>query len=1341
MEMVRESSKKIPGKVLEKSEESMSLKTGRLYEFRPFCLDTDEWRLSHGGKPVELTPKGLELLALLVENQGHLVTREEIKHRIWPGTLVVTDSNLTFHIAAIRRALGDENRDGYEFIENVPTRGYRFIAPVRLTEKVPELAAATERVATVCPYRGLRPFHEQDAPFFAGREELAKRLLEVTLARSFVAVVGSSGSGKSSAVQAGLVPLLRQQRSPHAVWQVLSFTPGDRPFHRLCAATVPFLDAGLAETERLTETHKLGDLLAARELRLSTVWERVIRKSTCFDRLLIIADQFEELFALAPQAEQHAFVETILEGLGMGRVTFLLTLRADFYAHAVSLSRDLSDQLQNGIVNLGPMTGNELMRAIVEPAKRVGLEFEQGLAQRILDDVMEQPGNLPLLQFALTALWNDRRGALLTHSSYEGMGKVAGAVATRAEAVFSEHTPEHQSQIRHFFTRLVRVNRPEEGGEDVRQRVDLSELDTGSQRIARTLAAADMRLVVIGRDESTGEETVEVAHEALIRRWARFAEWLNEDREFLLWRQRLRSGLAEYERNAGDKGSLLRGAPLAEAERWLLRRPLDLADGERRFISDSVAIRERAREEEERRRQNEMEVAKRLREAANRLADTERQRAAEKAEHVQRLRRLIRVLGVMLLLTIAGAVFSLWQRAVARAQELVAASRAAEGTDPELSLLIAAQGVASALRWSSSVLPEAEEQLHRSILASHVKRSLIGHLGWVWGVAWSPDGKRLATGSADHTAKIWDAETGRELFTLYGHKEAVSKVAWSPHGNRIATSSEDGTAKVWDAETGSELVTLGGHIKAVDSIAWSPDGQSLATASADGTAREWDVQSGIELLALRGHRGAVISVAWSPDGKRLATGGEDSLARVWDAATGTEVLELRGHRFAVDSVAWSPDGKLLATGSWDNTAKVWDVATGTEVLALRGHGQPVCSVAWNPDGKRLATGGEDSTAAVWDAKTGKELLTLRGHADSIWSVAWSPDGKWLATASADSTVKVWEVEASKELVTLSGHAEEVAAVAWSRDQKWLATGSFDGRAKVWDTHAWKDVLALQGHAGRVYSVTWSPDGKRLATGSEDKTVKSWDARTGTERQALQGHAGRVYSVTWSPDGKRLATGSEDKTARVWDAETGKELLTLRGHSGPVHGVAWSPDGRWLATGSWDNNAKVWDPRTGEELLALRGHTAEIYSIAWAPDGKRLATGGNDKTAKVWDAKTGKELLSLRGHTGCVSTLAWSPNGKFLATGSFDNTTKVWDAETGKGMLTLNGHDDHVWSVAWSPDGKQLATASGDRTVQIYAMDIHDLMTLARERVTAYPSEDGCQRFLHVDKCPPFPKLW
>jgi len=1293
----------------------MPLNTRRLYEFGPFCLDADECLLSRQGERVELTPKALELLALLVENHGHLLTKEEIKQSIWPSASVVTDRNLTFNIAAVRTALGDDRQNGNRFIETIPTKGYRFIAPVQVADAGGQSAAEARRAITICPYRGLRPFREQDARFFAGREAFAKRLLEMTLTRNFVAVVGPSGSGKSSVVQAGLVPLLRQQQPPHETWELLSFTPGDRPFHRLSTAIVPFLESPLLESERLTEANRLGDLLAARKLQLSALWDRVIAELKGFDRLLVIGDQFEELFALAPQPEQPAFLETILEGLSMPRVTLLLTLRADFYAHALSRSRDLSDRLQNGIANLGPMTVDELKRAIVEPADRVGLEFEPGLVERILSDVMEQPGNLPLLQFALTELWNTRQGALLTYSSYDSVGRVAGAVATRAEAEFNRHTPEQQSQIRRLFTRMVRVSPPEEGGEDVRQRIDLNELDQESRKVVQRLAAADTRLLVIGRDESTGRETVEVAHEALIRKWDRVREWLNEDREFLLWRQRLRTGLAEYERTGGDPGSLLRGAPLGEAERWCLGRPQELAERERRYISDSIAIRERGRKEEEWRRQSEVANAKRL-------------------------RRLTWGLGLLLLLTVAGTSFTLWQAAVAHARELVAASRATEESDPEISVLLAAQGVASAFRWSSSVLPEAKDQLHRSIIASHVKLTLRAHRDLLWGVAWSPDGRRLATGSADHTAKIWTADTGNELVTLEGHQQAVTKLAWSPDGKRLATASEDHTAKVWDTATGKELISLHGHVAAVDCIAWSPDGKRLATASADRTARVWDAGSGVELLTFTGHAGEVISVAWSPDGMWLATGSRDSTAKVWDAHTGKPVLTLRGHRFEITSVAWSPDGMRLATGSWDSTAKIWDVKTGREVLNLSGHRVTVESVAWSPDGKRLATGGGDSTAKVWDAETGKELLTLRGHTDCIFNVAWSPDGKWLATASADGTAKLWDTGASKEVASFSGHAGEVAAVAWSPNGKRLVTTSCDHSAKVWDGHTWNEILALQGHTLCVHGVAWSPDSTRLATASGDKTTRVWNASTGKEMLVLGGHTGEVYGVAWSPEGSRLATASEDATARVWDVETGKEMLILSGDGSRINAVAWSLDGKRLATANWDNTAKVWNPATGEEMLILVGHRSNLTSVAWSPDGKRLVTGSEDRTARVWDSSTGKDLLVLSGHTASVSSVAWSPDGKRLATGSEDSTAKVWDSKTGKEMLTLYGQRDSVWGVAWSPDGKQLATASSDRTVQIYAMDIHDLMALARSRVTAYPSREGCKRFLHADKCPPFPEL-
>jgi len=324
-----------------------------------------------------------------------------------------------------------------------------------------------------------------------------------------------------------------------------------------------------------------------------------------------------------------------------------------------------------------------------------------------------------------------------------------------------------------------------------------------------------------------------------------------------------------------------------------------------------------------------------------------------------------------------------------RTYELISGSLLSQNSDPEISVLAAAQAVETSWQHAPILLPDAEDQLHRAILASHVRLTLSGHSNYVSSVAWSPDGKRLATASYDETAKVWDAATGKELLTLSGHSNYVFSVAWSPDGMRLATGG-DNTAKVWDTNSGKELLTLSGHSGPVSGVAWSPDGKRLATGSWDKTAKVWDATTGKELLTLSGHNASVISVEWSPDGKWLVTGSVDNTAKVWDAATGKEPLTLSGHNGAVISVAWSPDGKRLATGSGDKTAKVWDAATGKELLTLSGHSSEITSVAWSPDSKRLATASADKTAKVWDADTGKELLTLSGHGGTVRTVAWAP---------------------------------------------------------------------------------------------------------------------------------------------------------------------------------------------------------------------------------------------------------------------------------------------------------------------------------------------------------------
>ncbi len=590
------------------------------------------------------------------------------------------------------------------------------------------------------------------------------------------------------------------------------------------------------------------------------------------------------------------------------------------------------------------------------------------------------------------------------------------------------------------------------------------------------------------------------------------------------------------------------------------------------------------------------------------------------------------------------------------------------------------------------------------------QHTLIGHRSEVRSVAWSPDGTRLATGSADGTAKSWDSAGGRVLLTLKGHASAVRSVSWSPDGTRLATGSEDGRAKVWDSAGGRELLTLKGHASPVCSVSWSPDGTRLATGSVDDTAKVWDSAGGRDLLTLKGHTRMVWSVAWSPDGMRLATASHDGTAKVWDSAGGRELLTLKGHTSPVRSVSWSPDGTRLATGSEDGKAKVWDAVGGRELLTLTGHTDQVRSVSWSPDGARLATASLDGTAKVWDAAGGPEQFTLKGHTLAVWSVSWSPDGARLATGSEDGTAKVWHAAGGRDLLTLKGHQSMIWSMTWSPDGTRLATGSEDRTARVWDAGDGRELLTLKGHTDQVHSVSWSPDGSRLATASLDGTAKIWDAANGRELRTLKGHTGVLTSVCWSPSGTRLATGSHDGIAKVWDTADGRELLALKRHTGVVSSLSWSPDGTRLATGSEDGTARIWDAAGGQALLTLEGYTGMVYSVSWSPDGMRLATGNGDRTAKVWDTVSGLELLTLKGHTSAVRSLSWSRDGTRLATGSLDGTAKVWDAAGGRELLTLTGPAGEI-IVSWSPDGTRLATGSEDGTAKVW--DAADAATVGQ----------------------------
>jgi WD40 repeat protein len=1084
-------------------------------------------------------------------------------------------------------------------------------------------------------------------------------------------------------------------------------------------------------------------------------------------RLFLVVDQFEELFTLCrSDTEREIFLNNLLTATAPdGIVTVIVALRADFYAHCATFA-PLREALASHQEFIGPMQTYELRQAIEEPARQENWFLEEGLVDLLLKDVQGEPGGLPLLSHTLLETWARRRGRTLTLAGFALTGGVRGALARTAERVYQDFTPEEQKSCRNIFLRLTEPGIRAEGDDlpalDTRRRAALPELilhpDDAPlvETVVQTLA--DARLI------TTSAGSVEVAHESLIREWPTLRGWLEEDREGLRLHRHLTEAAQAWVARAREAGELYRGARLAQATEWAVAHPQALNALEREFLLASQTMAEHEIREREAQRQHELETAQKL-------AETERQRAEEQTMASRRLRQrawLLAGAGALVsLLAVIAIIVGQQARTQARiafARELAAASESSLTVDPERSALLALEAIAMTYEQDGTVIREAETALHRALPALRALLTLPGHEGRVSGISVSPDGNLLATASADGTVKLWNIALEfagqREIRTLTGHEDWVYTVHFSPNGTRLASASADGTVRVWETATGRELLILPGHEFGAGDSAFSPDGKFLATGDGNGAVFLWDVSTAptgddsVPRVQLSGPAG-VAALGFSPDGHWLAMGSGEGTTVVWELGgdglpRGDQaVFSLCCHNGGVGRVVFSPDSARLATSGNDNTVRLWEMAEGKEILGIYSHGGPVDGLAFDASGTRLATGSGDGTARVWDVTPGqagaRELVTI--YVNNLIGVAFSPDSTRLVTGSESGSATVWDLSPSREKVTLAGHTDWVFDVVFSPSGNLLATASNDGTVIIWDAETGAKWRTLAGHSAQVWHLAFSPDGTKLATTSSDTTAKVWEVQTGQELFTLTGHVETLEAfpytgvgpVAFSADGRWLATGGGDHTARLWDAETGAPIHVFSGHTLDVNGVAFTPDGTRLLTVSFDSTVKIWETATGNLLttLSIPGEEYGLWGFALSPDGMHLAVSQHDGSISMWDVNGNLEqpLYTLTGHTSIVIGLAFSPDGARLATASFDGTTKLWEVSRGVEWLTLSGHAGNVIGVAFSPDGTHLATSSGDGTVRVYVLPIQDLIALAHSRLTRGWLEEECQQFLHLAECP------
>ena len=1155
------------------------------------------------------------------------------------------------------------------------------------------------------PYPGLRSFNTEESFLFFGRDKEINTLVKILRKKRFLAVIGSSGSGKSSLVRAGLIPALNGGLMPKSSnhYRYVIFRPGQNPYDNFKNELFKQNIYPDISSDQIHES--VNNLIILNTLKRSSHGLIDLIKQTMIkERVIIIVDQFEELFRYNLNKEQNsAFVKLLLEASKNPELPIyvIITMRSDYIGDCVQF-RDLPETINNSQFLVPKMTRSQISEAVLGPSLVAGHGFDESFVQYLLNNISENPDHLPILQHALMRTWDKWQKNKFKNQCIKHFKEIGGL-----ELALSRHADEAYKSLDSDEGRIIACDLFKcltEKGSDNREirrpekfKTICEILQKKPEKIIKVINVFRGCSFLTPLNVDIKDDTIiDISHESLMRIWQRLKKWVDEEAQSKLMYLRLAETSILYEKK---KAGLWRNPDLQLALQWReemnpnkiwAQRYHPGFDSAMNFLNNSEFEYKSELELKEKQRINKINQIKKI-------ADERAKRLNAQSIAAKRLQKLLFVLasGFVITITMLIIILLLYNNArfnqelainalnkvnlekkKSRSRELAAFAMINLNIDSTLSFRLAQE----ALKQSPEILAQKSIFLPFQYPFHNV---LTGHAKEVNYACFFNNGKKILSCSNDKSIRIWDTKTGTLDKVLKGHESDINIALITKNEKKIISASKDKTAIIWDVQTGNIIHVLNGHENEIRHIAISPDDELLATASYDYSAIIWDIEEGKLLYRLLGHKGHVNYVDFSNNGKYLATCSDDTDIRLFNVSDGNEIYCMKGHDATVISVNFSPDSQKIVSSSFDTKAIIWDCSTGYIRNILNGHSDFVNHAAFSPDGSKIVSSSYDKTIKIWDVYTGKIINTLKGHQASVWSCLFSKDSKKIISISFDKTARIWDIEKAKLIHILKGHESDINCANFSPDYNEIVTTSVDKTIRIWNIITGLCINVLDSHSDEINYADFSHDNKQIITASSDKTAIIWDTVSGKIIHVLRGHNKKIIKALFSKDGKYAATASYDKTIRIWDKSSGKLITILEGHTDVINDICFSPDSLEIVSCSNDCTVRIWDISNQKEKYILKGHKSSVYCVDFSINGKYIVSSSYDKTAIIWNVKKGKKSHILEGHLDTVNSAFFSFDSKAVLTGSDDTMAKIWDIKTGKLKFNLSGHKDTVNKAIFS----------------------------------------------------------